>query len=301
MIMIQKTAIIVDSTGGVSQEYLNLPNVFQLDLLIQFGEDDVFIDTSADKEAAQFYQRLTEIKEIPKTSLPEMGDMINVYKQLVAENYEEVFVITLSSKLSGTHNTLSLVGNEFSEQIKTRMIDSKGTSYVLEELVKTVLEMSENGYNNDTIEAMLQQQIANSAIYCLISELDYLVKGGRLSGASAALGNMLRIVPLIKFMDDGTVNVIGKIRTRKRAYKQLTDYIDEALAKYPAGIQLIIAHADATEEAEGFMESIKKEYPNIGEIRVGYLTPVLGVHGGPGALGMGYVAKPENFIDEVTK
>lgn len=300
MIMTEKTAIIVDSTGGLSQKYLNLPNVFQLNLGIHFGEDDVFVDSSADEAAKRFYQRLGEIDEIPKTSLPEMGDMIAVYQQLIEEEYEEVFVITLSSKLSGTYNILSLVGNEFSDQIKTRMIDTKGTSYVLEEMVKTILEMRENGYNNDTIEKMLFKQIENSAIYCLINELDYLVKGGRLSGTSAALGNILRIVPLIQFMDDGTVEVVGKIRTRKRAYKQLTSYIDEALAKYPAGIQLIVAHGDASEEAESFMDMIKEQYPNIGEIRAGFLTPVLGVHGGPGALGMGYVARPENFIDEVT-
>ena len=109
-----------------------------------------------------------------------------------------------------------------------------------------------------------------------------------------------RNIQLFTETDDGTVEVVGKIRTRKRAYKQLTSYIDEALAKYPAGIQLIVAHGDASEEAESFMDMIKEQYPNIGEIRAGFLTPVLGVHGGPGALGMGYVARPENFIDEVT-
>ena len=129
-----------------------------------------------------------------------------------------------------------------------------------------------------------------SRIYVCIKDLNNLLKGGRITSLSKNLGQLLRIYPILKFEATGELSLYDKIRTFKKVEKTYMRLIAEALEKYPSGLTLAFAHGGATATVEQLSERVKELYPEL-KIRAGYLTPVLGAHGGQDCVGMGLLVK----------
>jgi len=282
------TAIIVDSTATLSDELLNHPDVYQVVLKVTFPDGEVFTDTNDERLTKKFYNRMVESDTIPTTSQPEPGQYIKIMDELVKKDYDNVLFIHLSSKLSGTMQTARMVANQYKDKINSYFVDSKGTSFVIENLLLQGQRLLKAGNDLDTTVEKLQWAADRAFIYVMLEDLDNLVKGGRLSKGSALVGGLLNIKPILIIDESGEVKVFEKIRTTKRAYKRYYELIDEAYEKYDGKIDIIFAHGNEENELEKVLNNVKEKYPEL-NYRFGFLTPILGTHGGQGAKGLGIV------------
>lgn len=282
------TALITDSTATLSDELLNHSDVYQVFLKVTFPDGEVFTDTNDETVTKRFYERMNETNTIPTTSQPEPGQYVELMDELVEKEYDNALFIHLSGNLSGTLQTAQMVARQYENKINSYFVDSKGTSFIIENLLIQGQHLLEAGNDLDTIVEKLQWVSNHAFIYVVLEDLDNLVKGGRLSRGSAIVGNLLKIKPILIIDEEGKVKVFEKPRTIKRAYKRFYDLIDEAYEKYEGKINIAFAHGNVKKELEKVQNKVKEQYPEL-NYRFGYLTPILGTHGGQGAKGMGII------------
>lgn len=283
-----KVAFIVDSTGSLSEELLNHPDIYQVNLTVTFADGEVFTDTNDESKTRRFYNRMEESDTLPTTSQPEPGQYVILLDQLIQKKYDCAIFVHLSSQLSGTMQTAQLVAEEYKDQIHSYFVDSKGTSFVIENIVLQGQQLIKNGLPLGKVVEKLQWVANNSYIYVMIENLSNLVKGGRLSKGSAVLGNLLNVKPILIIDEKGKVEVFEKVRTTKRVYKRWLKLVEEAYEKYNGKIDIAFAHGEAEEDILSVKNQIQTKYPEL-NYRYGYLTPILGTHGGKGAKGIGII------------
>lgn len=284
-----KIAYIVDSTAGIKDQLKQHPDVNVLNLTISFANGDIYEDSTDDEKVKAFYQRLQTEPELPTTAQPSPGEYYQLMEKIVKEGYEAIIAINLSSKLSGAFQTTNMILNEYSDRIKVAAIDSKGTSVVIENMLEQALKMQAAGWSLEKMVEKLHWLADKSHIYMVIEDLNNVVKSGRLSSANAFFGSLLKIKPLLEFTETGEVRIIEKIRTEKKVYQRWEAIVEEALVQFPNGIHLRFAHGDAYEAVAMVQETMKKKFPQIKSFGIGYLTPVIGVHGGNGVKGMAII------------
>ncbi|MDO4670256.1 MAG: DegV family protein [Aerococcus sp.] len=291
-----KAAIITDSSATLSKDIASLPNVYQVYLTIRFSDGEEFIDSSDADQLKAYYQKLAADPGIPKTAQPTIQQYYDAYDAIIDAGYDTVFVFTLSGQLSGTNQTANVVAREMSDRIESHVIDTHSTSFVMECMIKDTLASLEAGEDAEAIVKKMEWLSVNSPIYFIVDNLDYLRKSGRLTGVAAFVGKTLSIMPILKFLSDGRVDVIEKVRTSKKAIRHLADHVEEALANYPEGIRLIAAHGEALDKMEMLLKELETRFGQD-PVRTGYVTPVVGAYGGPGCLGLGIIPSLNNFSD----
>lgn len=291
-----KTAIIVDSTSYLPEEIKNKENVFEINLLVTFSDGTTIADTGEITAVRNFYDRLDHEDSLPTTSQPAVGDYYALMDKLVADGYEAAVCIHLSSKISGTYQTARMVTQEYTDRMQVYCIDSKGASVVQEALVRTCLNLLDEGMPLDEINQRLLWLVEESVIYLLVENLNNLVKGGRLSATSALLGNILQIKPLLYFEPEGSIQLFEKIRTSKKVFKRWKEIKDEAMLKYLKGIEVSFAHADAEEEILEILPNITEGIERD-EVTISILGPVVGTHTARRAKGMAIIPKLDNYPD----
>lgn len=280
-----KAAIIVDSTAGLTEETAKLSNVYQVNLSTIFEDGTVYIDSPDETLTKEFYERMDTEKNLPKTSQADTKQIYDLFEQLVQEGYDTVFGVLLSEKISGTFQSVQATSREFSDQLDIHLIDAQMTSFVLEAMVMNLAELIQRQFTPDEIVTRIKQLLAQSAFYFTPAKLDNLVKGGRVSSLSGFLGNALKIIPIITMgaESDGEVSVPEKIRTMKRAQDRLFEIADAHIQQYPKHAYVAVGHTGAEADALVMRDRIQVAYPDL-PIRIGFITPVLGTHGGSGAI-----------------
>lgn len=283
-----KTAIIIDSTAYASKEIANHPDVYELKMTARFEDGVEFIDSSDPMIQEQFYYKLQESKSLPKTSQPSPGKYIELVEEIIDKGYEQLICIHISQPFSGVYQTAKMITDEYADKITSRVVDSKGTSLVIESLVVQALEMVDKGLELQDIYEKLEWVARESAIYLTVDDLENLVKGGRLGPNQAKIGNLLKIKPLLFVDANGEVQLLDTIRTDKRINRRLAQIAKEAVEDYPNGIMLGFAHAVDEERMTASIEEVKKAIPN-NSYQTATLGPVIGTHTGAGTIGMGTI------------
>lgn len=274
----QKIALLVDSACDLSLEEMKEYNIKLLPLRISYstGEYKDILEISAD----EVYSNLD--KEVPKTSLPSAEDIEEILNTLEKEEYTHVIAITISSGLSGTHNSIRLLLEDH----------PKLTSFVFDTKILAMpegivaLETAKLIKKGRSFEEIIKEiPIIRSKItgYFTLSTLDYLIKGGRIGKVSGMIGQMLNLKPIITVDENGTYYSVCKARGRKQSISKLTDILKEELEKGKCKVWVL--HGGALEEAKKFMESLKN-LKNIIDLNISQISPALGVHAGPGLLGL---------------
>ena len=283
-----KTAIIIDSTAYASKTLISHPDVYELNMTVRFEDGAEFIDSSDPTIQEQFYLKLKESETLPTTSQPAPGKYIELVEELIEKGYEQLICIHISQPFSGVYQTAKMVTEEYADQIDAVVIDSKGTSLVIEYLVIQALEMLKKGIELEVIAEKLDWVATESRIYLTMDDLENVVKGGRLSPSKAKIGNMLKIKPLLYVDENGEVQLLDTIRTDKRINRRLAEIAEEAVEEYPNGIMLGFAHAVDEERMSASIEEVKKVVPN-NSYQTASLGPVIGTHTGAGTIGMGTI------------
>lgn len=283
-----KIAYIVDSTASLSDELAGRSDVFQVHLSVTFKDGSIFKDTTDEAALKSFYQRLAKEEEIPKSSQPQVGEYYEVVEEIISKGFDTIIALHIGKGISGTYQSADMVLNEYQEQGKLNyyLIDSNGTSFIIEHLLEQTIEQIEKGISIDETVEKIEKLVEDTQIYLVVDDLNYLVRGGRLGAGSAFIGSLFKIKPIVYFADDGNVKPFDKVRTNSRVVKLWERLIEEAMDKFNGKIKIAIAHGDIETEAYQIKKRFENMYPGI-SCRVGYLTPALGVHGGPGSKGLG--------------
>ncbi|MFP4286303.1 MAG: DegV family protein [Candidatus Izemoplasmataceae bacterium] len=252
-----------------------------------FGEDEYtdFVDITAE----EFYQKLEENPELsPSTAQTATGVILETYETLKKDGYDEILVITISSKLSGTHEGAKMAANMI-EGVKVTVFDSLSVAYPEAYMVLTAAEMIKNGKKIPEILDKLVYIREHQGILVSVDTLKYLVKNGRLSGASGFLGSILKIKPMLHLTREGKIEPLEKIRTRSKALSRIVEKFAED--HYTDNAIVFIAHANAFDEVDWVKQALMEHLPNLKSIEVTPLTPVVGAHAGPKTLAIGWVPK----------
>ncbi|MCZ0717284.1 DegV family protein [Aerococcus kribbianus] len=285
-----KAAIIVDSTAGLSDELRARDDIYQVDLSLNFKDGETMVDSTEADQVAYFYDKLSRVSELPTTSQPKPGDYIAIFDDIVSKDYDVVFMFLMSSLLSGTFQTGQMVAADYQDQITIHCIDTKGVSVYSEHIVLEALRMIESGMEEEAILDEIQWVTDHSTIYVAIKDLNNLVKGGRMKAMQAMLGNMLKIMPILNFTNEGGLAVYDKVRSLKKVKKTYRDLFNQAYDQYNGHVALAFAHGDAETEIEQLRDDVIADHPDMPSV-IKYLTPVVGTHGGKGCLGMATLAK----------
>lgn len=268
--------IFVDSGSSIKKEERELYGVEVLPLQILLKDKEYLDGENLSMDV--FYKALIEDKIFPKTSLPILDEAETRVNQCVEEGYD-VVVLTLSSGISGTYNSLRMLfeGNE-----KVRVIDSKTAVGGMKILVREA-----NKYREETLDVMeekLNALIPRIKVLAVPETLDYLHKGGRLSKASWAVGTLLRIKPLIELKH--TVKVAAKTIGLKSARKHILSALEKCDTDYP----IVPSYTYDTGNLDELLSKTKQEYKDV-MTEKDNLDPAIAAHWGPNAFGYIFVEK----------
>lgn len=281
-----KIAIVTDSTSYLSkeeQEKYNI-NVVPIPVIIDGKSYNEGVDISTE----EFYDKLRNSESFPSTSQPPMGEMINTYNKLADEGYDAVISIHLASTISGFYNSLVSLAPTI-ENIKVIPYNSKLTVKLMGNLAIEAAKMAQANQNIDDILSKMDKIRATINEVFVVDDLQNLVRGGRLSNASAFLGSLLKIKPLLTF-DDKTNEIVAfeKVRSRKKALKRTEEIFKEAVSNADYPIKAMVINANDPESGDVWAKKIKEMYPDM-TVEKSYFGPVIGTHLGEKALALGWM------------
>ncbi|MEG0472767.1 MAG: DegV family protein [Solibacillus sp.] len=279
-----KTAIVTDSTAYLTIEERQQYNVHMIPLGVNI-EGTVY-DEELTITASEFYDRVRGAKEFPKTTQPPIGKFVELFETL-AQDYDEVVTLHLSSGISGTYQGAVQAG-DMVENINVHAFDSEISCYVLGMYVKEAAKLAAQGASGQQIMTHLEELKNTMGAYFIVDDLGHLQRGGRLSAAAALIGGLLQVKPILHFQDKVIVP-FEKIRTRKKALRKVEDQLVLAIEKHGA-LQATVIHANCGEEARAWMDTLAKNYPSV-DFTLSYFGPVIGTHLGEGALALGWLKK----------
>lgn len=220
-------ALVTDSTCDLPAEILDKYQIEIVPLTVHF-EEDIYYD-KVDLDSEEFYTMMESAAELPTTSQPSVGLFIDRYQKL-AEDYDQVISIHLSSALSGTCESARLAAAQL-EEIEVEIIDSKSTSSGLGFMVLLAAKMIKEGKNIKEIKETLLQEREKLTIYFTVNELTYLEKGGRIGKAQAFLGSIFNFNPILELSAaTGEITPKEKIRGYKKTNQKMVDLALEAAA-----------------------------------------------------------------------
>lgn len=271
--------IVTDSTADLPPETARELGVSVVPLTVIFGEES-FLE-GIDMSTQLFYERLVESKELPKTSAPSIGQFIEAYEGALKEA-DEIVSIHISSKLSATHNNAVQAANQMADTgAKVDVVDSGLVSLGLGIVVKAAARAAQQGGSLEEVKKLVEEMIPRVHILVALNTVEYLRRGGRIGRARAFLGSMLAVKPLLSIRD-GEVMPEERVRTKKAAHQRLF----QIATSYPNIVEFAIAYSTNASDAEALRAKLVEAEPqaNISMSKVG---PVIGVHGGPGVLGIG--------------
>ena len=278
-----KLAVITDSSAYLSAETLQREDLFVLDIPVNIdGEEYV---EGINLTAEEFYQKMAQASELPKTSQPSIAKLDEILTSLKEQGYTHALGLFLSSGISGFYQNIQYMIDEY-EGLNIAFPDTLITSAPLGIMVESVFNWRDQGDDFAIIQDKLAIQISHTSAFIMVDDLDHLVKGGRLSNGAAILGNLLSIKPILYFNDQGVIEVYEKVRTEKKATKRLIEIIKETTAS--GQYRIIVIHGNASEKAEELRQHLLES--GVGtDISLATFGSVIGTHLGAGSIALGYI------------
>jgi DegV family protein with EDD domain len=271
-------AVVYDSTADLPDGPQADANWRMVPLTVSFGAESFrdYIDLDVD----EFYRRLAG-GEQPTTAQPSPAAFAAVYDELVAD-YQTVYSLHLSGKLSGTVNAARLAAADWPGRVY--VVDTGGASALLAMAVIGVAELLAAGTTPEAVEAFLDDHRRHARCFFSVPALEYLQRGGRIGAARAFLGQMLNVRPVLS-LEDGELRALTRVRGPHKLAGALVAQVLNASQGWDQ-VRILIAHAVAPEAAAELGRLVVAARPGVDIARVLSFGAVIGSHAGPGALGI---------------
>ena len=284
--------IVTDSTCELTADLVKQLDIHILPVIVTLG-DKQFLD-NVDITSKQVFEDMKK-GEIYKTSQIPLNTYIDVFSHYAKENIPVINVV-MSSGISSSYETSVIAVNMVKEEYKDARIytvDSKCCSVEMGIAVKYMAMAAQNGKSYEEILKVLEFCKTNTGVLFTVSDLKYLSRGGRLSKASAFIGNMLNIKPILSVTEDGRLEVIDKVRSSKKVFQYIVDKVRSDIPKEELEkAEMIISYADNEEIAIGMKQEIVN---SVGmerdKVSLQDIGPCIGVHTGPDSLYVFYLKR----------
>lgn len=271
--------IVVDSTVDLAPAVRERVKAVPLSVL--FGEKEYKDGVTITAE--QFYEMLVSSEQLPTTSQPTPASFEDTYRELVEAGHE-VVVITIASKLSGTYQSATIASDEF--EGKVIVVDSRNAALGAGILTEYALELADKGLSGQEILNELMEARKKIRLYAIVDTLEYLKKGGRINAATAVVGGMLNIKPLICADEDGRIGMAGTARGMKKAFAMLSENCGKNGGVDRTKPTLVAYSGKSDENMCKYMEEYADLWPEGTNTTL--IGATVGVHAGPGAVAVAF-------------
>lgn len=274
--------VVTDSACDLPESICAELGIEVVPLSIRFGDEELCDRTEL--TTGEFWRRLPTAPQLPETAAPSVGAFETVFRRLADEGATGIICINLSSGLSATMQSAQLGAKALEGLCPVEIIDSECASMGIGLLVLHAARRANEGASLEEITAEVLDQRGRTHALFTVDTLEYLRKGGRIGGAQAFLGSVLSIKPVITVVD-GKVEPFGKVRTRSKALKFIVDHVGQQEIEELCVLQ---GNAADLEEFRGLVAAITPAGQTPIEAEIG---PVVGVHTGPGIIGLVWRSK----------
>ncbi len=275
--------IVTDCAADMPNEELERLGIIQAPLFIQFPEGEV---NSADISADEFYNRLEAMRpQIPTTAQPSSGIFAELYRK-VAEAGKDILSVHISSGLSGTINSARDGGEQVKGEANVHFWDTLTLSGGERFQVMAAALASKAGWALDKIQERLVAIREKTELIYTLDTLEYLARGGRIGRVKALAGALLNLKPIIRVDTDGKYTTVKTERTINKSVAALVDHVHEKYGNTPVWVTVL--HGRFAEKADVMAKEFQEKL-NVAKMEVMRISPVLGVHTGPGIVGAAVV------------
>ena len=278
--------IVTDSTSYIPEEFINKYDISVVSLNVIMNGESI---REVDLDNETFYSKMEESTEIPSSSQPSPDEIYNTFENIIKEG-NSIVGIFISSDMSGTVSSANLIKNMLLEKYPTahiEIVDSRSNCMQMGYVAIEAAKAAAAGKSMEEVIDVFTSVINNSRFLFTPDTLDYLKKGGRIGGASALLGTLFQIKPILTVCD-GKTTVFTKVRTKKKAVDTLvTTLVNDLQGKELGGV--IVHHINCQDEGLSLAAKIKKQ---LGvDVQIDTIGPIIGLHVGPGSIGVAYFTK----------
>jgi DegV family protein with EDD domain len=277
--------IVTDSDASLPPALADQYGIGVVPINIHFDEET--LRTDIDIDDAGLFRRIDEEGATPTTSAPSPGQFADACERAFSDGADEVLCICVSGEVSATYNAALQARTLLPDQSITVM-DSRNISMGLGFMALEAAKAAEAGAGVEAALAAAEQIRARTSLYAALATLKYLAMSGRVGHLVAGMADVLRIKPVLT-MVDGKLDMLEKVRTRKKALARVIQLTQESLSGRSAE-QMAVLHVDAEADAEEFIESLRETLPCPKDIIMANFTPGLSLHTGKGLLGVVAVA-----------
>lgn len=286
--------IVIDSNSDLPLNYVTSNNIPFVSLTFNY-KDHIYVDDFGQTISHKNFYDEVRSGELPTTSQVNTYVFEELFRKHLSEGYDIIY-IAFSSALSGTHNSAVMARNTLIEEFpdaKITVIDSKAASMGEGLIVYYAYTLMKNSAAYDEVVNWVETNKLKVNHWFTVDDLNHLKRGGRVSAASAAIGTLLDIKPILLVNDEGRLAPVTKVKGRKKSIKALFEKLSEKIVD--AENQVIgISHGDCLAEAEFLAELIKKQF-NVKDILISPIGPGVGTHSGPGTLALFFIGENRNI------
>jgi DegV family protein with EDD domain len=279
------TAIITDTDASLPAELANRHGIRQVPILVHFGEET--LKTSEEIDDATLFARVDREGVLPTTSAPSPGQFAEAYQAAFDGGAEQVVCFCVSGAVSATHGAAVVAKDMFPERDIT-VVDTRTLAMAQGFMVLAAAEAARAGAPLHEIVGHAEDVGQRTHLYAALSTLKYLAMSGRVGHLTAGMATLLNVRPILT-VRDGTLDLLERVRTRRKAWARTIDLMAEALDGRLAG-RMAIIHIAVPDEARQFEAQLRASLPCPKEILMAEMTPGLSVHGGAGLVGVVAVA-----------
>jgi DegV family protein with EDD domain len=271
--------VVTDSTADLSPEDQERLGVAMVPLIVNW--DGQTYRDKLDLSPSDFYRRLRTSKSLPKTGAPSLAAFEATFREQLKQ-HDALICINLAAGLSGTRDVASRAAESVDPQ-RISVIDSGSVSVCIGWLAEMVVSLGNQGMPPAEIVEQVEEARGRLRILALLETLEFLQRGGRIGRAAALAGTLLSVKPILS-VHDGEVAPVERVRTMNGAVRRLVELVGSAGPLERLGVM----HADAPANAALVEDQLHGRFPDLNVDR-GELGPVVGTHGGPGVIGVGFL------------
>ncbi len=282
-------AVITDSNSGITQQQAEELGIFVLPMPFMIDGEEYFEGINLTVE--EFFEKLKSDKEI-STSQPTPESVLSLWDRLLNEGYDEIVHIPMSSGLSSSCQTAIVLADDYDGRVQ--VVNNQRISVTQRQSVLDAIHLAEAGKSAVEIREILEKEKLEASIYIMLHTLTYLKRGGRITPAAAALGNLLRLKPVLQIQGE-KLDAFAKARTAKQGKSIMIeamkkDIHDRFHDNENGDIAIEIAHTENLEAAMELKKELEQVFPGT-DIYVDHLSLSVSCHIGPGSLAIACAKK----------
>lgn len=276
-----RVAVVTDSTANLPADLLAELNIATIPLRMHWSGETYLDGVTLSTET--FYRWLRERRDFPTTSQPSVGDFVKFFRNVAEQQQTDTMVgVFISSELSGTFASATQARSELPD-LQIELVDSRSASMGTGFQALVAARAARLGASPAEVLAQVAHVRETVQVLFVVDTLEFLHRGGRIGGAARFLGTALNLKPLLT-VEDGRVEALEKVRSRRKSLQRLVELAAERLGGRPMG-EVAVLDVDAREEADEVISQVVEQL-NPRRVYRTAITPVIGAHTGPGAVGL---------------